>query len=92
MHFTVRLQCTSSRNDLLRKFNCEDKFGIDTVADTAWSELTIGDASVVVPCGDDIEHDQDKYIPVAFAFSEDKPSFIVHERCGSDHKHTKAAH
>ncbi|KAJ6780651.1 hypothetical protein PWT90_01747 [Aphanocladium album] len=76
---------------VLRSNGCEDMFGIDTVADSAWSELSVGNASVVVPCSDDSEFDKEEYIPVAFAFQEDKPAFIVHGRCGSDHKHTKAA-
>lgn len=76
---------------LLRENKCEDMFGIGTLAQSPWSELKIGDASVVVPCTGSMEDNDDKYIPVAFAFSEDKPAYVVHGRCGSDHKHTGKA-
>ncbi|XDG01789.1 hypothetical protein ABKA04_001404 [Annulohypoxylon sp. FPYF3050] len=67
---------------------CENLFGIDTLAANSWSELKIGDASVVVPSNDEGTYDQDKFIPVAFAFDEEKPKFKVHGKCGKDHKHT----
>ncbi len=63
-------------------------FGIDTVAKTPWSEMKIGDASVVVPSNDSDGYDQDKFIPVAFEFDEETPKFKVHGRCGKDHKHS----
>ncbi|KAK7393946.1 hypothetical protein QQX98_013268 [Neonectria punicea] len=53
-----------------------------------WSEMKIGDASVVVPSNDSGDYDQDKFIPVAFAFDEEKPTFRVHGKCGKDHKHS----
>ena len=67
---------------------CDGLFGIDTLAKGPWSEMKIGDASVVVPSNDSVAYDQDKFIPVAFAFDEEKPKFRVHGRCGTDHKHT----
>jgi hypothetical protein len=67
---------------------CDGLFGIDTLAKGAWSEMKIGDASVVVPSDDRDGYDQDKFIPVAFAFDKEKPKFRVHGRSGTDHKHT----
>ena len=62
-----------------------DSFGIDTIAAKDWAEATIGNASVVVPCKDE---PHERYIPVALAFDNQKPSFRVHGRCGSNHTHT----
>jgi hypothetical protein len=50
--------------------------------------MKIGDASVVVPSNDSETYNQDKFIPVAFAFDEEKPKFKVHGRCGIDQRHT----
>ena len=33
-------------------------------------------------------YDQDKFIPVAFAFDEEKSKFEVHGKCSKDRKHT----
>ncbi|XWW98376.1 hypothetical protein V2A60_006376 [Cordyceps javanica] len=66
---------------------CSDIFGIDTIAKNAWSEIKIGDASVVVPSNDSTGYDDDKFIPVAFAFGEEDPKFRVHGKCKSNHKH-----
>ena len=66
----------------------EGLLGIDTLAKEPWSEMKIGDASVVVPSHDSDNYDKDKFIPVAFAFDEKKPSFRVHGKCGKDHKHS----
>ena len=68
---------------------CDALFGIDTIAKGAWTEMSIGDASVVVPSNDSDAYDQDKFIPVAFTFDEEKSKFKVHGRCGKgEHKHT----
>ncbi|KAH8586023.1 hypothetical protein B0O99DRAFT_645559 [Bisporella sp. PMI_857] len=67
---------------------CDGLFGIDTIAKVAWSEMSIGDVSVVVPSNDGDGYSQDKFIPVAFVFGEEKPEFMVHGKCGKDHKHT----
>lgn len=67
---------------------CDGLFGIDTLANSAWAETKIGDASVVVPTSRTDGYDQDRFIPVAFAFDEEKPEFRVHGKCGKDHKHT----
>ncbi|MCJ1463903.1 hypothetical protein MMC07_002512 [Pseudocyphellaria aurata] len=65
---------------------CEGLFGIDTLVEHDWIELTIGNASVVVPSkGKDREED---YIPVAFAFDYKKPGFRVHGKCVKGHRHT----
>jgi hypothetical protein len=66
---------------------CDGLFGIDTIAKVAWSEISIGDASVVVPSNDSDGFNQDKFIPVAFVFDE-KPKFRVHGKYGKDHKHS----
>lgn len=63
-------------------------FGIDTIAKYDWSEMTIGDASVVVPNNDSDNYDHGKFIPVASAFDKEKPEFRVHGKCGTNHKHT----
>ena len=68
--------------------NVEGVFGIDTLAKHAWSEMKIGDASVVMPSNDSNDFDKDKFIPVAFAFDNDKPNYRVHGRCNQNHKHT----
>ncbi|KAG6017605.1 hypothetical protein E4U43_000738 [Claviceps pusilla] len=73
---------------VLASNGCEGLFGIDTLAKHNWSEMKIGDASVVVPSKDGETYDQEKFIPVAFAFDKDKPQFRVHGKCGTDHKHT----
>lgn len=67
---------------------CDGLFGIDTIAKSAWAEMKIGDASVVVPINNGDSHDQGKFVPVAFAFDEEKPKFRVHGKCGKNHKHT----
>ncbi|KDR79793.1 hypothetical protein GALMADRAFT_61902 [Galerina marginata CBS 339.88] len=73
---------------VLATSGCDGLFGIDTIAKNAWAEMTIGNASVVVPSNGSDTFDGDKFIPVAFAFSEDEPKFKVHGRCGSNHRHT----
>lgn len=66
---------------------CDGLFGIDTVANETWSELKIGDASVVVPDNDSNDSDREKFIPVALAFDGEKPGFKVHGRCKKTHRH-----
>ncbi|KAL9063187.1 MAG: hypothetical protein Q9161_009605 [Pseudevernia consocians] len=73
---------------VLASNGCDGLFGVDTLAKDAWSEMKIGDASVVVPSNHSDDYDQDKFIPVAFAFEKEKPTFTVHGKCGKDHKHT----
>jgi len=65
--------------------DCEGVFGVDTLIEDDWTELTIGTSSVVVS-SDGCEREE--YIPVAFAFDENKPGFRVHGKCGRDHRHT----
>ena len=73
---------------VLASNGCDGLFGIDTIAKDDWCEMSIGEASVVVPCNDSDGYDQDKFIPVAFAFNE-KPKFRVHGKCGKGgHKHS----
>ena len=65
---------------------CEGLFGIDTLGKEDWTEMKIGDASVVVPSnGNDRA---DAYIPVSFAFDGYTPGFRVHGKCGKNHTHT----
>ncbi|CAD6447778.1 e4d5ba55-7e96-4408-bfa6-a455d9d763fb [Sclerotinia trifoliorum] len=71
--------------NVLASNSCEGLFGIDTLGVDDWTELSIGNASVVVPSNGT---DRENYIPVAFAFDEKKAGFRVHGKCGSDHKHT----
>lgn len=73
---------------VLANNGCEGLFGIDTLAKNNWSEMKVGDASVVVASNDTETYNQDKFIPVAFAFDKEKPKFKVHGRCGKDHKHS----
>ncbi|KAM3463499.1 hypothetical protein MY5147_009653 [Beauveria neobassiana] len=78
---------------VLASNECSGVFGIDTIAKNAWAEIKVGDASVVVPSNESTSYDEDKFIPVAFAFGDDDPKFKVHGKCGKDHKHTsKPAH
>lgn len=49
------------------------------MAKGVWTEMGIGDASVVVPSID--TYDQDKFIPVAFMFDKENPRFKVHGKC-----------
>lgn len=75
--------------EVLAANGCAGVFGIDTLAETDWSELTIGDASVVVPCKTNNEHEaNDMLIPVAFEFNDKRPAFKVHGRCKINHRHT----
>lgn len=60
-------------------------FGIDTLVDRDWAELTIGNSSDVVPSKGGESED---YIPVSFAFDDKRPGYRVHGKCGTDHKHT----
>lgn len=73
---------------VLASNGCDGLFGIDTIAKASWAEMKIGDASVVVPSNDTDAYDSNQFIPVAFAFNEQKPKFTVHGRCRIDHKHT----
>ncbi|EFY89303.1 hypothetical protein J3458_018760 [Metarhizium acridum] len=73
---------------VLASNGCEGLFGIDTLAKNNWSEMKIGDASVVVPSNGSETYNQDKFISVAFAFDKEKPEFKVHGKCGKDHKHS----
>ncbi|KAI0107228.1 hypothetical protein GGR51DRAFT_559567 [Nemania sp. FL0031] len=73
---------------ILSSNNCGDLFGIDSIAKENWSELKIGDASVVIPSQDMDGHDHGDFIPVAFAFDTKDPKFRVHGKCKKDHKHT----
>lgn len=64
-------------------------FGIDTIAKSAWTEMSIGDASVVVPSNASDSYDHDKFIPVAFTFDEENPKFKIHGKYGKgEHKHS----
>ncbi|TAQ85578.1 hypothetical protein B7494_g6089 [Chlorociboria aeruginascens] len=64
-------------------------FGIDTIAKDAWTEMSIGDASVVVRSNDSDGYDQDKFIPVAVTFDKKNPKFKIHGKCGKgEHKHS----
>jgi hypothetical protein len=72
--------------DMLASNGCEGLFGIDTLADNDWTELSIENASVVVPSNGNER--EDSCIPVAIAFDEKNPGFRVHGKCGKDHKHT----
>ena len=73
---------------VLASNGCDNLFGIDTIAKGAWSEIKIGDASVVVPSNESDGQDQDKFIPVAFAFDEEKPKIMVHGKCKKEHAHS----
>ncbi|KAL8897578.1 MAG: hypothetical protein Q9192_002503 [Flavoplaca navasiana] len=79
-------QFIAELDHVLTLSDCKGLFGIDTLAEHDWTELTIGDASVVVPSNG--KEREESYIPVAFAFDEGKPGFRVHGKCGKDHKHT----
>ncbi|KAL2059742.1 hypothetical protein VTL71DRAFT_10234 [Oculimacula yallundae] len=83
---TVSPNLVADLSEVLAANGCEGLFGIDTLAATNWTELTVGNASVVVPSnGNDREED---YYPVAFAFDKNTPGFRVHGKCGKDHKHS----
>ena len=71
--------------DVLATNGCEGLFGIDTLAEEDWTEINIGNASVVVPSNDQV---REEYIPVAFKFDDKTPGFRVHGKSGSNHKHT----
>ena len=72
--------------NVLASNGCEGLFGIDTLVDNDWTELKIGNASIVVPSnGKDKE---ETYIPVAFAFDDQKPGFKIHGKCRVNHAHT----
>ncbi|KAF9769958.1 hypothetical protein IL306_012538 [Fusarium sp. DS 682] len=73
---------------VLASNNVEGLFDIDTLGKDAWTEMTIGDASVAVPSNGSSVYDKDRFIPIAFAFDEDNPQYRVHCRCGSNRKHS----
>jgi len=73
---------------ILKSNECDSLFGIDTLAKNDWSEMTIGDASVVVPTSNSDSYNREKFIPVAFAFDKENPKFRVHGRCQKDQKHS----
>ncbi|KAI4129746.1 MAG: hypothetical protein LQ341_006532 [Variospora aurantia] len=79
-HFIAELDRVLTLSD------CNGLFGIDTLAEADWTELTVGNASVVVPSNGNER--AEAYIPVAFAFNDGKPGFRVHGKCGKDRKHT----
>jgi len=64
---------------------CDGMFGLDTISRNSWAEITIGNASVVVP-SDGNHHEN--FISVALEFDNEQPRFRVHGKCGTDHKHT----
>lgn len=66
---------------------CEDLFGLDTRANYDWTEMTIGESSVVVPSKDNDAYEEPKFIVTAFAFDKSSPHFIVHGRCMKTHTH-----
>ncbi|KAL2060465.1 hypothetical protein VTL71DRAFT_9496 [Oculimacula yallundae] len=74
---------------VLSSTGCNGLFGIDTIAEKDWSEMKIGEASVVVPNNNDGNHfDKDMFIPVAFRFDKEEPKFKVHGKCKKDHDHS----
>lgn len=82
---TIPPELIAEMTDVLALNGCEGLFGIDSLLEDDWTELSIGDASVVVPSNG---KEREAYIPVAFAFDYEKPGFRVHGKCGVDHKHT----
>ncbi|KAJ7459725.1 hypothetical protein FB451DRAFT_557121 [Mycena latifolia] len=75
---------------VLLKAGCENLFGLDSVCADDWVEMSIGDASVVVPCTPgQAEAASDDYIPVSFVFDRNNTKARVHGKCGPGaHKHT----
>jgi hypothetical protein len=68
---------------------CNGLFGINTIAKGAWTKMSIGDASVMMPSNNSDGYNQNKFIPVAFTFNEKNPKFRVHGKCGKgEHKHS----
>ena len=66
---------------------CKGFFGIDTMGTTEWTEILIGESSVVVPStGPDGLNDR-QFIPVSFSFVDGNLGFKVHGRCKKDHRH-----
>ncbi|KFX94723.1 hypothetical protein V490_04216 [Pseudogymnoascus sp. VKM F-3557] len=72
---------------VLASNGCDNLFGIDTIAKDSWSEMKIGDSSVVVPSNGSNDDDEN-FIPVAFSFEREEPKFKVHGRCKKTHTHT----
>ena len=58
------------------------------MAKGAWSEMKVGNRSVVMSSEDNDDSDNEKFIPVAFVFNEKKPQFRVHSGRGRDYEHT----
>ena len=63
--------------NVFKAHRCEKLFGIDTLADRDWSKMSVGNASVVLPSSGD-NYDKNAFVPVGFAFNEDKGGFAVH--------------
>ncbi|QDS71792.1 hypothetical protein FKW77_009411 [Venturia effusa] len=68
---------------------CQDLFGLATRAKYNWTEITIGDSSVVVPSKDNDAQNVPDFIATAFAFDKSNPYFIVHGKCKKDHSHDR---
>jgi hypothetical protein len=75
----------SELSNTLAVNDCHGMFGVYTLAEDDWTELSIGNSSVVIPSNG---QEREEYIPVAFAFDDKKPDFRVHGKCGTNHKHT----
>lgn len=81
---------------ILASHGYEGLFGINTREKEDWAEITIDNASVVVPHSQvgtegGVEAEPaatPAYIPVAFVFDDQRRGFRVHGKCGKDHKHT----
>jgi hypothetical protein len=82
----VALDLIADLTNVLASNGCKRLFSIDILAEEDWTELTIGNACAVVPS--DGREREEAYIPVAFAFDDKTPSFRVHGKCSSNHKHT----
>lgn len=77
--------------NVLRSTKCAGVLGLDDQTEQSWTEVTIGNASVV------IYHDHEKmmpnapadsYIPVSFGFDGKTEGYTAHGRCKKNHRHT----
>ncbi|KAJ7758527.1 hypothetical protein DFH07DRAFT_1060391 [Mycena maculata] len=72
---------------LLSNAGCDNIFGLDSVCAHDWVEMSIGDASVVIPCVSRLGNGED-YFPVSYIFDPADTKARVHGGCKKTHKHT----
>ncbi|KAM0200797.1 hypothetical protein ACHAPI_002462 [Fusarium lateritium] len=67
----------------------EGLLGLNTIGKHNWAEVSIGQASVVVPTNGENNFNLKDFVDVSFTFDADQSGFRVHGKCGGGgHDHT----